>query len=130
MSVSTGFSFLMNHSHLKHKNRFLVSVSCEESVRQSIFLILSTQRGERPLYPNYGAQLRQFMFRKIDESLKTAIIQDVFSSLSLSEPRIKVESVMIEQDDKSRSRLGIVIHYFVKETMSKQSLVYPLEVFE
>jgi len=44
-------------------------VSEEEDIRQSLFILLSTTPGERPLNPAYGCDLQSLVFEKISESI-------------------------------------------------------------
>ena len=48
---------------------------------------LLTQRGERVMLPNFGANLRRHLFQPLDEDLFEAIKEDIL--LTIQEPNIK-----------------------------------------
>lgn len=67
-----------------------------ESVKQSVVNILLTSQGERPFNPNFGASLRSFLFENFDNITKAAIETVIINSLRNFEPRVKVNSVDVE----------------------------------
>jgi phage baseplate assembly protein W len=67
--------------------------SAQDNINQSIDLVLRTARGERCLLPYFGSELRSFLFRQPDATLKDEIIQSVRLTLLNDEPRITVESI-------------------------------------
>ncbi len=59
-----------------------------EEVAQSIRLILSTRKGERPLRPAFGADLDRFAFAGFSNTTRNLIRREVTESLLEWEPRI------------------------------------------
>lgn len=69
-----------------------------ESVKQSVLNILSTNPGERPFRPIFGANIQKYLFDNFN-SVKAALIQEqVETALRNFEPRVNVLRVDVEQD--------------------------------
>src|SRR4051794_6339073 len=96
-----GFSFLLPATQ-RRSEQLLQKVGLEESVRQAIIHILSTEKGERALFPHYGAQLRRFMFRKNDEALRREIGEHALLALSEFEPRAEFEAVEVKSGEGAK----------------------------
>ena len=64
-----------------------------ESVRQSLYSILNTIPGERVMRPDFGADLRQFLFEPFDEYTAKTIGDMVLHSVQNWEPRVVLELV-------------------------------------
>lgn len=101
----------------------------EQDIRQSLFLLLNTRRGERIMRPNYGCDLAQFAFESVNYSLLTRIQSEVLSAIKLYEPR--VENVTVTVDNSSREELStetlmINIGYTIKATAMQQTLSFRL----
>jgi uncharacterized protein len=97
----------------------------EEDVREAIWIILSTDWGERVMRPTFGAGLRSFVFGPLSQTTLQQVQTRVKESLVLWEPRINVESVNVTIDPKNQGVLLIAITYFVRVTNTLQNLVYP-----
>ena len=101
----------------------------EQDIRQSLFLLLNTRRGERVMRPNYGCDLAQFAFESVNYSLLTRIQSEVLSAIKLYEPR--VENVTVTVDNSSREELStetlmINIGYTIKANAMQQTLSFRL----
>lgn len=60
----------------------------EEEIAQSVRLILTTNRGERPYWPKFGSNLAQFAFEPVTTTLKHELRIEIISTLQAWEPRI------------------------------------------
>ena len=60
----------------------------EEEIAQSVRLILTTNRGERPYRPKFGSNLAQFAFEPVTTTLKHELRIEIISTLQAWEPRI------------------------------------------
>ena len=97
----------------------------EESVRQSIWMILSTSPGERVMRPDFGCGMHDLVFGVNNASTATAVTEVVNEALALWEPRIDVLDVYAAADAAEPNRLLIEINYQVRATNSRFNLVYP-----
>lgn len=86
-----------------------------EEIRQSVHLILTTRRGERPFRPTFGANLDQYAFELMDTTTYNLIRQEVVSALQAWEPRIW--NIRVEFDHRPEAgRLIAAVFYEVRRT--------------
>lgn len=79
----------------------------EEEIAQSVRVILTTHRGERPLRPEFGANLNRFAFETMNTTTKNLIRHEVVSSLLEWERRI----TNVEVDFEHRTEEGkLLVH--------------------
>lgn len=97
----------------------------EESIRQSIWLILGTAPGERAMRPDFGCGLHELVFAVNDQGTASAIEEEVTDALGRWEPRIDVLDVYVAPADGGDNVLLIEINYQVRSTNSRYNLVYP-----
>lgn len=93
-------------------------------INQSIWMILSTVKGERFFLPEFGSELDKCLFEQNDEILRTRIILEVNRALGRWEPRIDVTSVN-PLIDSSSNELPISIDYKIRGTNMTGNYVYP-----
>lgn len=97
----------------------------EESVRQAIWMILGTARGERVMRPTFGCGIHDLVFATISASTTGRIATEVRQALIQWEPRIDIQNVAVAADKSARNRLLIEINYKVRATNNQFNLVYP-----
>ena len=94
----------------------------EESVRESIWIVLGTSKGERVMRPNFGCGIYDLVFEVNSASTAGRVAQEVKDALLYFEPRIDVLDVQVEPEGE---RLLISIDYQVRATNNVFNLVYP-----
>ena len=109
---------------LELENGSPAMVSYEESIRQSIWMILSTAPGERVMRPDFGCGIHRLVFGLSNSALLGTVMFEVRQSLLRFEPRVDVHDVRAIQEG-SGERLAIYIEYEVRTTNSRFNLVYP-----
>lgn len=123
----------MNHNFLGKGFAFPMQVNLrggimaatqEQKIKQSIQMILGTQRDERIMRPNFGANLRTLVFAPNNQATANLARFYVEEALKIWEPRIILDEIKV-QNDRGGQRLVIQIHYRIKATYEPQSLVYP-----
>jgi uncharacterized protein len=97
----------------------------DTSIRQSIWLILSTAPGERVMRPDFGCGLSDLVFGVNNAATATAVTRAVREALATWEPRIDVLDVYAAPDPSRPNVLVIEINYQVLATNSRANLVYP-----
>jgi len=100
-------------------------VAYEQDVCEAIWIILSTDWGERVMRPDFGAGLKSFVFGPLSETALQQIQSRVQDSLVKWEPRIDVEEVDVTYNPSEPGQLLISITYYVRVTNTVQNLVYP-----
>ena len=100
----------------------------ETDIEQAIELILATAPGERPMRPEFGCGVHDFVFDSIDASTVGRMELAIRDALDRWEPRVVVETVEFDLDDVGEGRLIIDIGYRVRATNTMRNLVYPFYV--
>ena len=103
--------------------RFAVSAG-ERSVRESVYLILMTNRGERWLEPTFGSGMMSYAFMDTSPTMLKMLSDDIRSLLLDQEPRISDVDVNIDPEVK-RGCLLISVRYTVAATNTQDNLVFP-----
>ena len=97
----------------------------EAAVRQSIWAILSTARGERLMRPEFGCRIHDHVFAPNTAGTVGQIISDVRAALIEWEPRIDVLDIELLPQFTNPNLLQISINYQVRTTTNEFNLVYP-----
>jgi uncharacterized protein len=105
-------------------------VGGDEKIRQSIWLILGTNPGEREMRPEFGCGIHELLFDANTSRLRGIIEETVREALARWEPRIDVLEVRAETPPESRNHLLIRIDYRVRATNALYNLVYPFFINE
>lgn len=97
----------------------------EDSVRESIKIILGTAKGERIMRPDFGCGINELAFSLNNSQTAGLISIQIKEALMKWEPRIEVLDVYAYPDKDDESRLNIYIDYMIKTTNARNNLVYP-----
>ena len=97
-------------------------------IEQAIRVILGTAPGERPMRPEFGCAVHDFVFDNIDAELIGHIETAIHTALARWEPRIEVVELDVEQSDAEPGKLLVGITYRVRATSRLYNLVYPFYV--
>jgi hypothetical protein len=100
----------------------------ETDVDQAIHLILATAPGERPMRPEFGCGVHDFVFETIDAATVARMETEVRAALDRWEPRIEVADVGFDLDRAGAGELVIEIAYRVRATNHLRNLVHPFYV--
>jgi len=106
----------------------IAMVSREREIEEAIRLILGTSPGERPMRPDFGCRIHEFVFASADGSTANAIAAEVRGALLRWEPRIDVYDVVVAFDAKDDTTLYIDVRYAIKATNDRRNLVFPFYV--
>ena len=83
----------------------------EVNVREAIRIILLTERHERLRLPEFGGGLTTFLFEPNTVTTRHLIRDRITTELENWEPRVKVESVNVDQDEADREGAIATITY-------------------
>jgi phage baseplate assembly protein W len=106
-------------------------VSEVRDLERSMWLILATTPGERPMRPEFGCRLADFVFAPMNATTAGLIEHEVRASLERWEPRVAVEDVQVTPDPESSNagaRIWIEIVYRIVDTYDRRNLVFPFYV--
>ena len=101
-----------------------------DKIGQSIWLILSTAKGERVMLPDFGTGIHDLVFAANTAALHGLVAASVRDALTRWEPRVDVLDVTVESPADARNRLIISIDYRIRANNAALNLVYPFLLTE
>jgi phage baseplate assembly protein W len=105
-------------------------VSEDEDIRQSLWILFSTNPGERVMNPAFGCGLRAKVFDSISESMVTEVRDLIERAILFFEPRISLNSVDVIVRDPLGGILDIDVNYTIRTTNTRSNMVYPFYFLE
>ena len=102
----------------------LAGAEYEESVRQSIWVILGTAKGERTMRPDFGCGIYDMVFAVNSSTTASEAAEAVHDALVSFEPRIDVLGVEVAPGGDGEV-LYVSIDYQIRATNTVFNLVYP-----
>jgi phage baseplate assembly protein W len=103
-------------------------VERERELEVSMRLILGTAYGERPMRPDFGCAIHEYVFASVNATTAGRIAYEVKMSLTRWEPRVEVRDVVVTQEPESPGTMYIDIRYVERETNDPRNLVFPFYV--
>src|SRR3954468_16263451 len=85
----------------------------ETDIEQAIHLILSTAPGERPMRPEFGCEIHDYLFDTLDAGTVAKMEDAIRSALQRWEPRVEVEQVKFDLDHVDQGMLTFTVRYTV-----------------
>lgn len=107
------------------ENKTIALATDEASIRQAMWMILSTAPGERPMRPEFGCGIHDLVFAPNAAGTAGQLSIEVKQALTRWEPRIDVLNVEVSTDPQEASRVLLEINYRVRRTNNRFNLVYP-----
>lgn len=77
---------------------FFTKTSGQQLILNGVHQIIGTVRGERVMLPNFGCNLKPYVFQPLDEITFNEIKREVLESLSLYAPGTKVLKLGVFED--------------------------------
>jgi Bacteriophage baseplate protein W len=106
----------------------LALVSGEEDVNEAIQVIIGTARGERPMRPEFGCGIHDYVFESIDAYTVSCIEREIRLALDRWEPRVDVVDIETDTGEADVGTLHIRIVYELRGTNDIRNLVFPFYV--
>ncbi|MGH9269112.1 MAG: GPW/gp25 family protein [Acidimicrobiales bacterium] len=97
----------------------------ERELEEAMAMILLTYPGERPMRPEFGSRLRDFVFGGANHETASAVAVEVRQALNRWEPRADVNDVRVTVPPGGRNVLHVDISYTPKGTNDRRNLVFP-----
>ena len=94
-------------------------------VQEAIDIILGTAPGERPMRPEFGCGVHDYVFDTIDASTIAKIEYEIRAALDRWEPRIEVLDIEPDLSRVDEGVLTVDITYSLVATNDIRNLVYP-----
>jgi uncharacterized protein len=102
----------------------------EQRIEESVYLILSTAKGERVMMPSFGCGIHEMVFAPNTPGTISVITQQVRRALVAYEPRIDVLEVAVDSAPGEPNLLLIRVGYRIRSNNALGNLVYPFYLKE
>jgi hypothetical protein len=102
----------------------------EQDIKEAIWIILSTSKGERVMRPDFGCGIHDLIFAPINTTTVNLVENTVREALTLWEPRIELIKVEVSTERSAEGKLLVSIDYRVRVTNNRFNLVYPFYLKE
>jgi phage baseplate assembly protein W len=102
----------------------------EQRIEESIYLILSTAKGDRVMLPAFGCGIHELVFAPNNSTTVAVVTHLVREGLVAFEPRIDLIDVKAESAPEEPNLLLIRVNYRLRETNTMGNLVYPFYITE
>lgn len=125
--LGTGWTFPPTFD--RHRATIVMS-SDVANIKQCLWVLFSTDFGERIMLAIYGTNLRAKVFDSLTETLANDIRALIAKAILDWEPRIDVLRIEVEQLVPLQGELSISIDFVVRRTNVRSNLVYPFYLTE
>jgi uncharacterized protein len=104
--------------------------SGEQNIEDSIWILLSTARGERQMLPRFGCGIHELVFAPNNPATRGNVQHLVKDALTEWEPRIDVLDVDVTSAPDQENTMLIRVDYRVRSNNTFGNLVYPFFITE
>lgn len=108
----------------------IARASHEQRIEESVYLILSTARGERVMRPDFGCGIHDLVFEPNNSTSVAMVLRTVREALVAHEPRIDVLDVDADTAPEEPNLLLIRINYRIRANNVSGNMVYPYHIHE
>jgi phage baseplate assembly protein W len=102
----------------------------EQDIKESIWIILGTSKGERVMRSDFGCGIHDMVFAPINTATITLVENSVREALTIWEPRIELIKVEASSERSEEGKMMVSIDYRVRTTNNRFNLVYPFYIKE
>ncbi len=100
------------------------TVSGNQTVKESVYLILMTQKTERLVRPDFGSDIMSYTFMETGPTMLSIFRRNITEILLTQEPRISDVDVTTEYREGDGAVI-VSIDYLVRSTNTRDNLVFP-----
>lgn len=125
--LGRGFKFPLQVDEMTGKMK---TSAYEEDIKEAIYLILMTKKGERIMNPQFGCGVHEYAFGTLDYTSLSLMERSIREALALWEPRIIDVNVNLVVDEEKEGCVLIYIDYVVRSTNNPYNLVFPFYMNE
>ena len=108
MKLLEGWSFPIN---IDEKRGKIQSGADSKAIKQSVNMILKTQIMERKIFPDYGSELKSFMFEIVDSNYVHSFKKSIQTAIERCEPHVVNIDVQAKANRGPISKIEAVIDY-------------------
>ncbi len=124
MSVVKGWKFPIQLDEVTGK---IKTVEDNENIKQSIKVILDTQKSERKIVPSFGSNVRSYMFEVVDPIFISDIKRSVQSAIETWQKHINDLNVSVKASNGSVAKVEVNIDYITDIEPTQERLTKKLD---
>ena len=106
-----------------------VCTAGKESIKESVYLILMTQKTERFMRPDFGSSTAGYIFNQTDVTMLNLMAHELEMDILNNEPRISDVEIRMDADSRPGC-LFIYIDYTVRGENVRENMVFPFYLGE
>jgi phage baseplate assembly protein W len=99
--------------------------SGDDNVEQSLRLVLLTAVGERIMRPDFGSKAPALVYSPASVQYLGLLETTIRDAVRDYEPRVQLDSVLVEADPNTPSRVNVSVDYHVRQSNTRNNLVFP-----
>jgi phage baseplate assembly protein W len=96
---------------------FKTTYTTAEATKTNLINYFLTNENERYLSPNFGGNLRAFIFQQIEDNNVEGLKEDVQSKIATNFPQVNIDSLEIDSYPDN-NQINIVLKYNINNTTS------------
>jgi uncharacterized protein len=101
-----------------------------ENIQKSLQVLLGSSPGERVMREAFGCDLTSLLFEEVDAALIDTARRVIRGAIVSHETRIVLDRVDVTRSDKEPHCINVSIHYTIRGTNSRYSMVFPYYLTE
>ena len=91
---------------------FTQTYTTSEQVKSNLINFILTAKGERPLNPEFGTTIRQYLFENINNNTLRSLEDTLREELTLNFPSVTITSIKFNPQYDTNA-INIVINYYI-----------------
>lgn len=100
-------------------------VEQDSDIKESLRIIIGTIPGERVMFPQFGCNIRKYVFEVTDPTHISMMKDTIYAAILDNEPRVKIDSIEIHDDSQEHGLVHIHLNYTIITTNTRSNMVYP-----
>ena len=120
-SKGLGFSFPLSGNAV-----FNSTFTTRDVIRTNLINWLLTNKGERIMKPEFGANLRELIFQGIDDITSNALESRIRDNIAIEFPDVIIQSIAFNSDP-DRNVINFILTYNIKNTQESDELNIELQ---
>lgn len=99
-------------------------VAGRESIKESIYVILMTHKGERFAHPDFGSNIMDFTFMENNPTMYHLMMKDLERDIKRNEPRVENVKVELDNADMETGQIYVRVSYTILESGEEETVGY------
>jgi len=102
-------------------SNFKLNFTTLDQAKTNIVNLLLTHKGERFMQPDFGTNLRRFLFQPNDRQIKTELKSEILDTIQFWLPYVNIESITVDNtiENIDQYRINISLTFSVKDDITE-----------